>query len=305
MTSHNVIWLGLLFGIISTSVLHLAKAMERHGIEVFSRKKSFKQKGKKPMIYIIGFILNNTIMVWQIIGMTFASAAVFSSVFGLGLIILMIYSHYILKEEIQQIELIGAIFILIGTTSSGIFYIFEKNPPNQTVNYINFYVLLATIFLIFFLLVTFSLKTHIGIAVIFGIVAGTLGGIDNIFKRLGLTTGNFIEAFAGVFRLEPLSFIFLLSFLIGFLAFFFTQLGFAKGADASKLVPMYNSLYIISPIVIEFVIIRNMKISIGIVVSVIIIVIGIFLMNLFKRPVELKKNHQTKNGNINWFLNGS
>ena len=83
--------LGLIFGIINTLTLHLAKAMERHGIEIFSRKKSFKEKGKKPLIYIIGFILNNTIFIWQILGTTFASAAVFSSVFGLGLILLMIY----------------------------------------------------------------------------------------------------------------------------------------------------------------------------------------------------------------------
>ncbi|TKJ23284.1 MAG: hypothetical protein CEE43_03890 [Promethearchaeota archaeon Loki_b32] len=92
-------------------VLHLAKAMEMHGIEIFSRKKTFKQKGKKPLIYIIGFALNNTVIIWQILGTTFASAAVFSSGFGLGLILLMLYSHYILHEEIKTPELIGALLI--------------------------------------------------------------------------------------------------------------------------------------------------------------------------------------------------
>jgi len=90
--------LGLLFGIINTLVLHLSKAMERHGIEIFSRKKSFKEKGKKPLIYIIGFILNNTVFIWQIIGISFARAAVFSSVFGLGLILLMIVNYLIDKK---------------------------------------------------------------------------------------------------------------------------------------------------------------------------------------------------------------
>jgi len=36
----EIIVLGLLFGIVNTMVLHLAKAMERHGIEIFSRKKT-------------------------------------------------------------------------------------------------------------------------------------------------------------------------------------------------------------------------------------------------------------------------
>ena len=84
------ILLGILFGIINTLILHLAKAMERHGIETFSKDKTLKEKGKKPTIYVIGFILNNTVFVWQIIGINFASATVFSSVFGLGLILLMI-----------------------------------------------------------------------------------------------------------------------------------------------------------------------------------------------------------------------
>jgi len=44
--------LGLLFGIINTLVLHLAKGKERHGIEIFSIKKSFKEKGKKPKKYL-------------------------------------------------------------------------------------------------------------------------------------------------------------------------------------------------------------------------------------------------------------
>lgn len=41
----KIIVLGLLFGIINTMLLHLAKAMERYGIEIYSRKKSLKEKG--------------------------------------------------------------------------------------------------------------------------------------------------------------------------------------------------------------------------------------------------------------------
>ncbi|MFX1571440.1 MAG: hypothetical protein ACFFB0_01720 [Promethearchaeota archaeon] len=281
----NIIILGLIFGIISTMVLHLAKAMERHGIEIFSRKKSFKEKGKKPLIYIIGFILNNTIVIWQIIGTTFASAAVFSSVFGLGLILLMIYSHYILDEEIIKQELIGAVLIIIGTTFVGILYIIES-PETGVIIYSNFFILLIVIAILFTILISFSWKTKIGIAFIFGAVAGTLGGMDNVFKRMGLSSSNFFEAFIGAFRGELLSFIFLISFFLGFLAMILTQIGFAKGADASELVPMYNSLYIIAPIVFELLIIENATISIGLILSVALIIVGIFLMNIFKKSDE-------------------
>ncbi len=274
--------LGLIFGIVNTLVLHLAKAMERHGIEIFSRKKSFKEKGKKPLIYIIGFVLNNTVVIWQIIGTTFASAAVFSSVFGLGLILLMLYSHYILHEEIDITELIGAILIIIGTTMVGFFYIMEPQITG-TINYVNFFMLILIMIVLFSVLIGFSWKTKIAIAFIFGAVAGTLGGMDNVLKRIGLTSSNFIEAFAGVFQLELDSFIFLFSFLAGFFGMILTQIGFAKGADASRLVPMYNSLYIVAPVLFELVIINGAIVSMGITFSIIIIIIGVFMMNIFKK----------------------
>ncbi|MFX0039670.1 MAG: EamA family transporter [Candidatus Heimdallarchaeota archaeon] len=282
--------LGLLFGIINTLMLHLAKAMERHGIEIFSRKKSFKEKGKKPLIYIVGFIINNTVMVWQIIGTTFASAAVFSSVFGLGLILLMLYSRYILHEKITKIELLGAILIIIGTTLVGFFYIIEP-PVTGTINYVNFFILIIVMILLFSFLIGFSWKTMIAVAFIFGAIAGTLGGTDNVLKRIGLSSSNFIEAFAGLLRMELDSYIFLFSFLAGFFALIITQIGFAKGADASRLVPMYNSLYISAPVLFELLIVEGAGVSLGIILSIIIIIIGVFLMNIFKK----KENFHKKN----------
>jgi drug/metabolite transporter (DMT)-like permease len=285
--------LGLLFGIINTLVLHLAKSMERQGIEIFSRKKSFKEKGKKPLIYIIGFTLNNTIFIWQILGTTYSSAAVFSSVFGLGLILLMIYSHYILHEEITKPELIGAGLIIIGTTMVGFFYIIEP-PVAGNIRYINFFILIVVMIILFSFLIGFSWKTRIAVAFIFGAVAGILGGTDNVLKRIGLTSSNFIEALTGVFRLEIDSFIFLFSFLAGFFAMLLTQIGFAKGAEASRLVPMYNSLYIAAPVVFELIIVEGATISIGIITSIIIIIIGVFVMNIFKEPKE-NLNNTSKN----------
>lgn len=277
--------LGIFFGILNTLILHLAKAMERHGIEIFSRKKSFKEKGKKPLIYIIGFTLNNTVFIWQILGTSFASAAVFSSVFGMGLILLMLYSHYILHEEIIKSELVGAILIIIGTTIVGFFYIIEPQISGN-VNYVNFFILIIVLIILFSVLIGYSWRTRIAVAFIFGAVAGTLGGTDNVLKRIGLTSNNFLEVLAGILQLELDSFIFLFSFLAGFFAMILTQIGFAKGADASRLVPMYNSLYIAAPVAFELIIVEGATISIGIILSILIIIVGVFLMNIFKKHEE-------------------
>ncbi|TFF93848.1 MAG: hypothetical protein EU544_05285, partial [Promethearchaeota archaeon] len=177
MSAITFILLGLIFGLCNTCVLHLAKAMERHGIEIFSRDKTLKEKGKKPLIYIVGLVLNNMVFIWQFLGLTFSSAAVFSSVFGVGLVVLMLYSYFILHEEISRPELIGAILIIIGTTMVGVLYIIEP-PVQENLIYNNFFTLLIIIALISLVLITISVKAGIGVAFIFGAIAGTFGGMD-------------------------------------------------------------------------------------------------------------------------------
>ena len=282
----EIIWVALLLGLFYTLILHLAQSMEKHGIEIFSKDIKKDEKGKKPLIYIIGFALNNTVFIWQILGTSFASAAVFSSVFGLGLILLMLYSRYILHEAITSPELIGAILIVTGTTMVGFFYLIEP-PVTGNVFYMNFFILIIVIIILFSVLIGFSWKTRIAIAFIFGAVAGTLGGTDNVLKRIRLSSSNFLEAIAGLFQLELDSFIFLFSFIAGLFAMILTQIGFAKGADASKLVPMYNSLYIAAPTIFKLIIIEGAKISIGIILSITIIIAGVFLMNIFEKQEKM------------------
>ena len=282
-----ILW-GIIWGLVNTCLLHLAKAMERHGIETFSRNKSFKEKGKKPLIYVVGLILNFFSFVWQFLGLLYSSAAIFSSVFGIGLIVVMLYSYFILKEEIKKPELIGAALIITGTSIIGFSYLTQEQESITVFNHLNFLILLICIAILFTVLITFSWKTKVGTAIIFGLVAGSLGGLDNVLKRFGFAQLGFLDAFLGVFSFDIISIIFLLSFLVGFLAFFFTQIGFAKGADASKLVPMYNSCYILLPILFELVIVVGAYISIYQIIAIPIIIFGIFLMNIFKDPESLK-----------------
>ena len=162
----------------------------------------------------------------------------------------------------------------------GLFYVIEPLVAGN-IKYVNFFILILVMVVFFSFLIGFSWKTKIGVAFIFGAAAGTFGGTDNVLKRIGLTSSNFIDAFAGVFRLELDSFLFLFSFLAGFFALILTQIGFAKGADASKLVPMYNSLYIAGPVLFELLIVQSATVSIDIIFSIIVIIIGVFMMNIF------------------------
>ena len=281
MAEVNIVYLGLLFGLIGTVQVHLAKALERQGIEIFSKEKSFKEKGKKPLIYIIGLALNNTIFIWQMLGTQYSTASVYSSMFGLGLIILMLYSYFVLKEEISRRSALGTALIILGTTLVGIIQILEP-PTTEILLFSNFIILCVILFIFYFILIIFFIRTKLGVSFIFGLVSGSMGAIDNVFKRIGLKAG-----FSEIFNLSTFP-IFMLSFVIGLSALIITQFGFAKGANASKLVPISNSFYIITPIYFELIIILGASISIFKILAIIIIIGGILLMDIYKKDTYIK-----------------
>ena len=103
----------LIFGIIGTVLFHVGKSMQKQGIGFLSiiRKKisgnDAAQKLSKSdirhgFLYLTGIILNNTLAFWIMLANLFAPSSYFSSMFGIGIIALMIYSRSILQEAITR-----------------------------------------------------------------------------------------------------------------------------------------------------------------------------------------------------------
>jgi len=258
--------------------------MERHGIEIFNLKIKMDEKGKKPLIWFIGFILNNTIFIYQLAGTYFAGAGVYSSVFGIGLIALLIYSVIFLKEKMTSWDWIGSGLIIAGTLIIGFTWITRGSEFFQsTVNWDNFYTLMIITCIVLPITLLFSRFTKKNISLFFGLAAGTCGAIDNVWKHLGLSQADIL--------------VILLSFAIGSAGFLITQWGFVNNADASKLVPCYNSTYIIIPILFESWIIPSIYTQILPlqIIAIVIIIFGIFCMTTIKSWRNRKKNGD-KNG---------
>jgi drug/metabolite transporter (DMT)-like permease len=280
--------MGLLFGLIGTITLHLAKAMERHGIDLFNRKMSRTEKGKKPLIWFIGFGLNNTQFIWQLIGNSFAPASVYVSVFGVGLVIVLIYSVRILKEQMTHWDWIGSGLILFGTLFVGFLLFNRPEIIAPMVNYDAFTILMIASAIILTSMIAFSYWRKKAISLFFGLAAGSCGAIDNVLKHSGIEEGNI--------------WIIVVSFAIGFGGFLITQWGYINKADASKLVPAYNASYIIIPVLFESWIIVSIftQITIPQIIGISIIILGIIFMTAIKKwkigskiPVtEIKKEDQ-------------
>ena len=290
--SLNIPALSVMFGIISTTLLHIAKAMERQGIEIFDQLKAKltrqeipeEARGlKKPLIYIIGVILNNLTILWIMLSNMFGPSYLFTNMFGLGLVALMIYSAKILKEPVQLVEYLGATFIITGSMVIAIETIFARDP---NLNYSTMDVPMAWFLIFLFLgifggLLIFSIKTQKGVGVFFGLFAGGCGALDPILKGVGQQLGGFSSFFPST---TEGWIAFLPSFIMSSLAFWITQWGFARKARASILVPSYNSCYIILPILLNLIAWPGFEMFWSTYLGLCLEIMGIVLMQAFKKP---------------------
>jgi drug/metabolite transporter (DMT)-like permease len=277
--------LAILIGMISTIQLHLAKALERHGIEVFDQLRArfkrtgeqFKDGSKKPMIYTLGLILNNTTFIYAIIAQRYAPPAIYTSMFGIGLIVLMIYAWKVLGEVITRDLLLGSTAILFGTLIIGV-----ENILRQDIDRFDM-ALTPTLILIgaFIILGVFAMITSVRtsrsylIAGVFGIFCGGYGSMDPFLKGIGQNISgqpNWIPGSSQGWA------VFLPSFLIGFVSFALTQVAFAQKAPASLFVPVYNASYILLPIALQLVLLPTYTLYWSTMLGIGLILLGLFLM---------------------------
>src|SRR6056297_2727626 len=132
----------ILMGVLYSTQLQISKAMERQYIDTYKiikerlkKRKELKEQGKGEKIekipdeqkkifylYIFALILNNTVVIYVWVAGTQPEVpkTYFTSVIGVGLIALLIYSYYVMKEPISKFEIIGATILIIGTIFIGI-----------------------------------------------------------------------------------------------------------------------------------------------------------------------------------------
>lgn len=246
----------LLLGILSTIQTHLAKALERQGIEVFEQIKARLQDTgqpaegglRKPVIYMIGVGLNHTLFIWSTLAQPYGPPALFSSMFGVGLVFLMIYAAAGLKEKISRREAAGAAAILLGTLAIGYENLSSAGALDRFTMDLSALWLALGIWLalsLAFVAAASRSRNLSLIALAFGLLSGGLGSLDPFFKGVG-------QNYGGQPGLLPSNTvgtaIFAASFVTGFLAFVVTQIGFARKVRASLLVPAYNAAFIGLPV---------------------------------------------------------
>jgi len=288
----SMIWqylIAISMGIWNSVLMNLAQAMERHGIAIFDKKKSEQsdiqktdtKKSRKPLIYTIGVILNQTPPLWIMIANIFAPFTYFTSMYGIGLIVLLLYSSKILKEQITKRKIIGAIILIVGTLLLGIDGIIRPELNMANINILSSLIFVGVLLALAIILIPISLKTKIPrvIGICFGFICGSFQSLDPVIKGIGQSFG---AEKTGFFPSTPIGWtIFIFSFFAGTFSFVLAQIGFSKKTDASVQVPVANSSFILIPILIQAITLSGYNITVLTIFGVIIVITGILSMQLY------------------------
>lgn len=267
---------GLLLGIFAYISLYLGKGIQKFAIEGYKDRGKYKGKGKNTGIWIFGTILTSLFMFIQWIALLYAPINIIAPIEGLGLVVLVIFSYFILKESISKSQIFGIILIIIGTIE---ITLFNENPSSVPFNALNFELLtIISIILIAIEIAVFSFSKYYklkAIGYISGLIAGTFMAFQTVSKRITAIPNSLLST----------AFIFI-TLIMAVLTLIMTQYAFTK-ANANIVVPCTTSSSIILAILIGVISLSEQMI-VNQIIGVVFLIGGIILLTGFN--IELEKS---------------
>ncbi|MFO7795396.1 MAG: DMT family transporter [Promethearchaeati archaeon] len=264
----NII-IGLIIGIIAYTILNIGKGIQKYAIEGFKVDRQIKSKNSG--VWIIGTILTGTYMFIQWIALLFAPINIIAPLDGFGLIVFIIFSYFVLKEEISKVEILGIVFII-----TGVVLITAFNPNKGIIqasdfNGINFLIISISLIVIELLLILISRSKDYRVSgLILGVTAGTLMAIQNVSKRITAVSDVTLTIIFGI-----------LTLIMATLTLITTQFAFTK-SNANRVVPCFTSASIILSILMGIMSLNEDILLIQI-IGIITIITGIILLSAFRR----------------------
>lgn len=276
--------LAILFSVLFTLTLNLSKGIQKYGIaglsiELIKNWKDHPELRQNFIYWTVGSTGTAVASIFLYLAQLYAPSSSFVAAFsGVGLMALVIFSYFILKEVIRLPEIIGSVLIVIATL---LFGLVADEKPTATIDY----GLLGFIFIIPFLIfigVAFWSKRNgrKGHAIVWGIIAGFFSGFSIALTHTAAIEGD--RSFWSMLLTINLW----ASIAVAQGAFWCTQYGFKFG-HASIVVTMYSTFSLIVPIIID-IIALNYLIPPFQLVMLALIGVGVILLTAFRKDVEKK-----------------
>ena len=272
MSFNASIFFGVLIGIVAYIMLYIGKGIQKYAIEGLKVEKSIKSKHSG--VWIFGLVLTALFLFvqWIPLSLLHTPMNLIAPLEGIGLVSLLIFSIFVLKEKITILEGVAIALIILGTVLINITAITPEELQRESLNFTSFWLFLgittAILLLLFFV---FFKQSDLITGIILGLAAGSCMAFETLAKRITDVSG-----------LE-IGFIFV-TLLFALLTLALTQYALVK-AKANIVIPCFTSASIILTTLLGVYVIDEGIFVIQI-VGIGIIVLGIILMNIRLRSKD-------------------
>lgn len=270
--------IAMVIGVLGTSVIHLSKGVMKLGI---SRLQAVPEAAPPALpaalIYAVGIGMNFTNPLWVIVANRFAPTIYYTSMYGLGLIALLLFSRYVLREKVQARQITGVALIMLGTLVIGLFE-FTRNPPSLYGASRFRVILVAGLWLAAAPLAALLVRRR-AIAlqeVVFGIAAGGMAALEAVVKgvaQAGALESTFLPRGGANWAL------FIVSFLGAAGAFGMIQWSFLRRCRASMMGAVYTATYAAVPLMIVPFLLGTAGVSAGCLAGIGLLVLGALMVS--------------------------
>lgn len=263
--------IAVVLGTLASLTLNVGKGIQKWKVDVLKHKlQALKPEHRKEfLIWLTGVMVTVTAGPLYSVSFKFADQpSLITSLGGIGLIGVLIFSKIVLNEHLNKVKIFGAFLIIAGTVMVN--YFVTKNTEavtfensvfiNVGIGYSVFFSLLAAL--------SFLIKPFAGRAM--ALAAGICLGTSMILADVALVSsgGDLFTQFLGAYIY--------IAILAGNCAFVLTQFALMR-EDGSVVIPIIHSMVIIASIVLEYMLYSSILKSIQL-VGVGVIILGVFLL---------------------------
>ena len=264
---------GILLGILAALLLNLGKGVQKLKVHVFLQgRKMFSREHRVDLgIWILGLLMTAASAVPYSIGLMLSkSPSAVAAMTGVGLIGLSIFAVLVIGEKLRPRDWAGIVLVVVGTSVLAALGADKEAQAKQFLDRslvitVSSLVLAATIACI----AAYRLRKLHGMT--FGLTAGLSIGLAIFIADAGLVRSG--DSLSGQF-LTPYPYI---AIFFAITATVVTQFGFLRGR-AVEVVPSVNAALILSPLILEAIIYRQLP-HLPVLALVVMIVAGVLALS--------------------------
>ncbi len=264
----------MMIGVAGTSTIHLSKGVMKLGV-VRLRTPEYDRRRARA-IYTLGIAMNFTNPLWVIAANRFAPTVYYTSVYGLGLIALLLFSRSVLHEPLFRRQILGVVVLALGTVTIGIselsgqpVSLYGASRPRL--------LWFAAVWIgggLIAALVTRRGRLRVQ-ELVFGVAGGGLAALEAVVKGVAQTGpegGAFLPTGAANWAL------FIVSFAGAAGAFGMIQWSFLRSCRASIMGAAYTVTYVALPLLLTPFIVGSSIPRAGALVGLLVLAVGIVMV---------------------------